>query len=143
MVDVYLLVATVTLAIQFFVLVLLVAGYGFKRQKKYRRHGVLMFTAVVLHLITVLIIMVPSFGVIVFTDTGLSATITVYTIIHGVLGLTTLVLGSWITLSWRFRQSLQYCSPKKLVMRATLILWVITIAAGIVMYFSLYNPFMA
>ncbi len=141
--DFYLLVATISLAMQLVVLVLLVTAYGLKRQKKFRQHGILMFTSVILHIITVLIIMVPSFSVIAFTITGLPSMVILLAVIHAVFGLSTLALGIWITLSWRFRQSLQYCTPKRLVMRTTFILWVITISIGVTLYFSLYLPLLA
>ncbi len=141
--DFYLLVATISLAMQLVVLVLLVTAYELNRQKKFRQHGILMFTSVILHIITVLIIMVPSFSVIAFTTTGLSSIIILLTVIHAVFGLSTLALGVWIAFSWRFRRSLQYCAPKKRVMRATFTLWAISIVFGVIMYFGLYNPLMA
>lgn len=140
--DFYVLVATSSLLIQLVVLVLLVTGYGLKRQNKFRKHGFLMFTAVVLHVTTVLLIMVPSFSVIAFTPTGLSLMIILLAVVHAIFGITTLTLGIWIVASWRLRKSIQYCAPKKLVMRTTFVLWVITITIGIILYFSLYMPLM-
>ncbi len=136
--DFYFWVATVTLAIQLFVLGLLIAGYVFKRQNKFRRHGLLMFTAVVLHIILVFVIMAPSLGVIVFTPTEISSATIGLAVVHAALGLITLILGVWIAATWRLRQSLQYCQPKKRIMRVTFILWIITIAVGATLYFSLY-----
>jgi len=136
--DIYFLLATVSLVIQLVVLVLLVAGVGFKRQKKFRVHGLLMFVAVVLHLLTVLLIMAPSFSVIAFTPTGLSLTITLMSIVHGIFGIIALGLGIWLVASWRLRESLQFCAPKKMFMRATFSIWIIAIVIGIAVYFSLY-----
>jgi uncharacterized membrane protein YozB (DUF420 family) len=140
--DFYLLVSTMTLVIQLIVFVLLIAGYTLKRRKSFRRHGFLMVSAVFLHLISVLIIMVPSFEVIAFTVTGLSGTVVALSIVHGVFGLTALVLGIWISASWRFRQGLQYCAPKKRLMLVTFAVWTIAILFGIMLYFILYMPLM-
>jgi uncharacterized membrane protein YozB (DUF420 family) len=140
--DFYLLVSTITLALQLTAFALLIIGYNLKRQNKFRQHGVFMFTAVILHIITVLIIMVPSFGVIAFTTTGLPETVVAFSVIHAIFGLTALVLGVWIAFSWRFRQSLAYCMPKKRFMLVTFTAWIIAIFLGSALYFILYMPLM-
>ena len=138
--DIYLLFATLSFLIQVIVLVLLITSYMFKRKQKFRRHGILMLSAVVLHASMILTIMVPSFSVIAFTTTGLPMTTVLTAIVHATFGTTTLVLGVWIVGSWRLRASLQFCSPKKKFMRATFILWVTAITIGIILYFALYMP---
>ena len=59
--NIYLLVATVSLAFQLGVLALLLVGFGFKQRLRFRLHGIFMLTAVALHLIIIGAIMVPSF----------------------------------------------------------------------------------
>jgi hypothetical protein len=59
--NIYLLVATVSLAFQLGVLALLLVGFGFKQRLRFRLHGIFMLTAVTLHLIIIGAIMVPSF----------------------------------------------------------------------------------
>ncbi len=140
--DFYLLISTVTLVIQLVVFVLLLVGFNLKRQKRFRQHGLLMVSAVILHLISVLAVMIPSFEAIVFTTTGLPETIIALSIVHGILGLTTLTLGIWIAASWRFRQGLQFCAPKKRYMLATFIVWTVAILIGVALYFILYLPLM-
>jgi uncharacterized membrane protein YozB (DUF420 family) len=138
--DIYLLFATLSFLTQVIVLVLLITSYMFKRKQKFRRHGILMLTAVILHASMILTIMVPSFNVIAFTTTGFPMTTVLTAIVHATFGTTTLVLGVWIVGSWRLRTSLQFCSPKKKFMRATFILWVTAITIGIILYFALYMP---
>jgi uncharacterized membrane protein YozB (DUF420 family) len=138
--DIYLLIATLSLVIQLVVLVLLITAYMFKRQKNYRQHGLLMFLAVILHAVIVFLIMVPSFNAIVFTETGLSLIIIALSVIHGILGIVALALGIWIVAAWRLRTSLQHCAPKRKIMRVTIIAWLTAIALGIILYFSLYIP---
>jgi hypothetical protein len=140
--DFYLLISTVTLVIQLTVFALLIVSLVLKNQKRFRQHGILMFAAVFLHLISALAVMVPSFYAIAFTPTGLSATVTALSVFHGILGLTALVLGIWITVSWRFRQSLQYCAPKKHFMLVTFAVWTTAILIGTALYFILYMPLM-
>lgn len=140
--NIYLLFATLSLLIQVIVLVLLITSYTFKRKQKFRQHGILMLSAVVLHASMILTIMVPSFSVIAFTATGLPITTVLTAIVHATFGTTPLVLGIWIVGSWRLRASLQFCSPKKKIMRATFILWLIAISIGIILYFTLYMPIM-
>jgi hypothetical protein len=140
--DFYLLVSTLTLVIQLVVFALLIVGFTLKRRKSFLQHGFLMVSAVFLHLISVLIIMVPSFEAITFTVTALPVTIVALSIIHAVFGLTALVLGIWISASWRFRQGLQYCAPKKSLMLVTFVVWTIAILIGVALYFILYMPLM-
>ena len=140
--DFYLLVSTVTLAIQLVIFALLIVGFALKRQKRYRQHGFLMVAAVVLHLISVLAVMVPSLDAIAFTPTGLPETVLALSVIHAFFGLTALVLGIWISASWRLRQSIQYCAPKKRFMLATFTVWTIAILIGAALYFILYLPLM-
>jgi uncharacterized membrane protein YozB (DUF420 family) len=141
--DYYLLISTSSLVFQLVILALLIVSVGLKQKKRFRPHGMLMAAAVVLHLISVLIVMIPSFEAIVFTVTGLSQTIVAFSVVHGVLGLVALVLGIWIVVAWRFRQSLQYCTPKKRIMDATFTSWIIALVLGIALYFILYLPLMA
>ncbi len=140
--NIYLLFATLSFLIQVTVLVLLITSYMFKRKQKFRRHGILMLSAVILHASMILTIMVPSLSAITFTTTGLPMTTVLTAIVHATFGTTTLGLGVWIVGSWRLRTSLQFCSPKKKIMRATFILWVTAITIGIILYFALYMPIM-
>jgi len=58
--DDYQLIATISLVTQIVVLVLLFASIWLKVKKKYRQHGIMMFTAVVLHTVVILAWMVPT-----------------------------------------------------------------------------------
>ena len=54
--------STISLVIQIVVLGLLLSAVFLKNQKKYRQHGIVMFSAVVLHIISIMVVMIPSFG---------------------------------------------------------------------------------
>lgn len=94
-----------------------------------------MLTAVVLHLISVIIVMIPSYINLLplFTAGALDA-IYLTIMLHGIIGILGTVLQIWIVASWRLRQSLKYCAPKKNMMRAVLILWVFTVVLAFLLY---------
>jgi hypothetical protein len=107
----------------------------FKRQKNFRLHGITMLVAVVLHLISVFVVMIPSYASLLpqVSQNIMNAPVATV-LVHGVIGILTVALSIWIVASWRLRQSLKYCMPKKKAMRVTLILWVITIILAILLY---------
>jgi len=131
----YLLVASASLAIQLAVLVLLIVGFEFKRRIGYRLHGIFMLSAVALHLVTIAVIMVPSF--IIITLEELPMLIVAFSSFHGIAGLITAILGIWIVGGWRLRQSTKFCAAKKKFMLATFILWLTTLFFGVILYFVL------
>jgi uncharacterized membrane protein YozB (DUF420 family) len=135
--DIYQLIATINLSLQIAVFFLLMGGYKLKRMKKFRQHGIAMFTAVVLHTISILVIMIPSFSVII--PGSFPVIVLAVTSLHGILGILTEILGVFIVASWRLRTSLQYCTPKKKLMRFTLILWLSALILGILVYLHFYT----
>ena len=141
--DYYFLGSTVSLVIQLIIFAMLIVSLWLKNKKHFRRHGFLMVTSVVLHLFSLFIVMTPSFSAIVSMSTSLPETILALSLVHGVFGLVTLFLGVWLSVAWRFRQSLQYCAPKKNLMRATFLTWTISIFVGAVLYLIFYLPLIA
>jgi len=138
--DIYTLIATVSLVLQIVILFLLFGSVGLKVRKKFRQHGITMLIAVVLHTITILAVMIPSFGAISSGD--FPVVISTIASVHGILGILAEVLGVWIVASWRLRRSLQYCAPKKTLMRLTLTLWFIALILGVLIYLHFYTPFL-
>src|SRR3989304_5637895 len=131
--------ATISLAIQITVLVLLVIAWTLKNRKKFRQHGITMTTAVVLHIITILYVMIPSLN----SFTSSPGTITldlpvIITFIHVALGFITLALGIWLVVSWHFKTDLQTCFSNKRLMKPTIALWFIAILLGVVLYVSIW-----
>jgi len=107
----------------------------FKKQKNFRLHGITMLVALVLHIISVLVVMIPSYlSLLPQVSQSIMSAPVVTILVHGVIGSLTVALAIWIVASWRLRQSLKYCMPKKKAMRVTLILWVITIILAILLY---------
>jgi hypothetical protein len=136
----YLFVATVSLAFQLVVLALLIVGFGFKRRLRFRLHGFFMLVAVALHLIIIGVIMVPSFVAIILEKHAIS--IGLLAPFHAVAGTATAILGVWIVGGWRLRQSTKFCAPKRKFMRATFILWLVTLSLGVIFYFVLNWSFL-
>jgi len=135
--DIYTLIATVSLVLQIIVLILLFGSLGLKGRKKLRQHGITMLIAVVLHTISILAVMIPSFGVITSGDFPVFISAVAYG--HGITGIIAEVFGVWIIATWRLRTALQYCAPKKKLMRLTLIFWLIALFLGIVLYLHFYT----
>jgi len=96
-----------------------------------------MLVAVVLHTISILAIMVPSFGAV--TSGDFPIVIPTIPSVHGITGILAEVLGVWIIASWRLRTSLHYCAPKKKLMRLTLIVWLTALLLGTLLYLNLYT----
>jgi hypothetical protein len=140
--DPYALAALASLIIQIVVLFLLVFGYTLKRKLKYRSHGIVMASAVVLHLITILTIMIMSFGLIVsmYIVPAPFDLISIVGLIHGVAGSIAFALGVLLVAAWRFRTDVKGCFKRKNIMLVTITLWVIALALGITLYAIFYGP---
>ncbi len=75
------LTITVSLAIQIIVLFLLMYGYLLNRKLKFRQHGLVMATAVVLHLTMVFYVMVPSFVLAVIPDYSVPTPLSIVSVV--------------------------------------------------------------
>ena len=134
------LVATASLTFQIIVLFLLLYGYLLKRQMRFRQHGIAMFSAVILHLATVLAIMVPSFVLAIipeFITPNVYGITSVLTLIMAVAGALAVSLGVWLVASWRFRD-VRGCFKKKRIMLTTMAMWLVSLSFGIVLYIVFY-----
>ena len=139
--DPFALAATASLIIQVVVLAVLVYGYSLKRKQKFRQHGITMFSAVVLHAITIFAIMVPSFisGFSSPESINFASMIVVVALIHVAAGIISFLLGVWLAASWHLRLDLNPCFRKKLFMRLTIAIWIIALLLGITLYWLFYS----
>jgi len=135
----FLLVATVSLIVQLVVISLVLIGFYLKRHFKYRLHGLIMTTALVSHLAVIFGVMIPSFviGLVPIILSSPTSLIGWFSPLHAIAGSVTAILGVWIVGSWRFRQSLNFCLPKKRIMLITFAFWLISLTLGIIFYFIL------
>jgi hypothetical protein len=102
-----------------------------------------MLSAVALHVISIIVVMVPSFGsffsmpdLINFADT-----LVIVTFIHVSSGLLAAILGIWLVSSWHLKTELQNCFRKKRVMDVTFTLWTLAIVLGIILYLAIIQAF--
>ncbi len=140
----YLLIATITLIIQVIVIAMVLIGFEFKRRLKYRWHGLFMSSALIVHLVLVIGIMVPSFliGIVPIIITQPTGFLSIISPIHVLIGSVTAILGLRIVLSWRFRESMNFCLPRKRLMLPTLLFWLTTLVLGVVLYLALNWSFL-
>ena len=133
--DLYTLMRQYNLYLQVLFLAVVFVSYGLQKQKKFRLHGITMLAAVVLHLISVIIVMIPSYiNFLPLIAEGALGAVFIIALVHGIIGILTTVLAVWIVASWRLRQSLKYCAPKKNAMRVTLMLWVLAVILAVLLY---------
>lgn len=128
--------STISLSVEMIALGLLISGYLLKRQKKYRHHGLGMLSALALHIVAILFVMVPSLAAFLSVPSSVNFAdiLVIVTLVHVSAGLLAAVLGVWLVGSWHLQQSLQTCFRKKRVMDVTLSLWLLAIALGLVLY---------
>lgn len=140
-IDTIFIILLASLIIQLFVLALLFYGYWLYRHKAFRKHGMVMASALFVHLASVIVVMLPSFafailpGYIAVNPADLTS---ILSIVHGVLGVVAIGLGLWFVASWRFRKDIKGCFGKRNPMLITLSAWVITLLIGIVVFGNLY-----
>ena len=131
--------ATTSLAIEIVVLALLTIAVALKNRKRFRLHGILMTTSVILHIITILTVMLPSFSTFFsFSGTLVIDPIVIITFIHVALGLIVVAIGIWLTALWHLKTDLQRCFSNKKLMKPTLTIWVIAISLGIILYITIW-----
>ena len=132
-----LLVSTLSLVIELTVLGLLTLAYFLQRMKNYRRHGITMTSALVLHLVTVSSWMVMSF--ISFFGAGsvdFGNLLVMATLAHVIFGIIAASFGVWLVGSWHLQTDVQKCFPRKRIMLLTITSWVTAISIGIVLYLA-------
>lgn len=137
----YEILALFSLVLQILAFLLIVVAMGLKARRKLRLHGIGMLAAVMLHTVTMLVVMVPSFsiGLIPYISENPLNSISVISMVHGITGLLAWLLGLWIVSTWHLSPSLQNCTRKKGAMRATLVLWLIALILGFLIYLNFYT----
>lgn len=118
-------------------IILFTSRFRFARGKKFVEHGYAMAAAVVLHAITILLVMVPSFAIFVPALGSLSAVWIIILFIHIPAGLVAWLTGLFLVLTWRFRSEAELtCMKRSRLMRPLFWLWVFALILGIALYAS-------
>jgi uncharacterized membrane protein YozB (DUF420 family) len=130
-----LIISTTSLSVELIAFGLLFFGYSKKRKRKYRQHGVIMTTAVALHLVVILSWMISSF-VAFFSATPLNLgnILQVAALVHVTLGTLAVLGGVWLVGSWRLKADVQKCFGRKQLMLITITIWSSAILLGILLY---------
>ncbi len=130
-------IGIVVLFLQIVSLFLLIPGLPFVRRKGVKRnlirHGYLAALALVLHTITMLVVMVPSFSVNFDSigDLSILQSLTVW--LHVATGTAAEILGIFIVASWAFKPLQQMtCARRKWLMMPTFIIWTVSLISGAV-----------
>ncbi|MBC7131441.1 hypothetical protein H5T51_09595 [Candidatus Bathyarchaeota archaeon] len=135
---------SVSLAAQLVILGLIALSMAFKGQKRFRAHGASMSLAVIIHSITIIAIMLPSFsaGIVPYISENPGNAIGLISLFHGVTGLLAWVLGIWLVASWHLSPSNEKCFKRGGAMRITLVVWMVSLILGILMYLNFYTAFL-
>jgi uncharacterized membrane protein YozB (DUF420 family) len=131
--------STISMIIQLVVLAILVIAIVLKNQKRFRQHGIAVLGAVVLHLISIFVVMIPSFSgffaapeLINYADPFVALTI-----IHVIAGVVAAGLGIWLVGAWHLKNDFQICFKNKRIMDITFVLWLLSIVLGVVLYLKI------
>jgi uncharacterized membrane protein YozB (DUF420 family) len=131
-----LIIATLSLFIELVVLGLLTFGYYAQRSKNYRRHGITMTSAVVLHLVTILGWMIWSLSNFLGGSVDYGSLLVLAALGHVVLGAIAVSLGVWLVAAWHLQTNVQKCFPRKRFMIVTITTWATAITLGIILYIT-------
>jgi uncharacterized membrane protein YozB (DUF420 family) len=135
------LITDINLLIQIVSVILVIIGIIYKLKRKLKIHGYLMSIAVLLHLVTFIIAMGPSFfdGLEFFTNfTDLLGVQAMW--IHAITGGIALIIGIFLVLVWIINLSnITGCVKRKRIMDITTILWIISFIFGMITYLSFYT----
>jgi uncharacterized membrane protein YozB (DUF420 family) len=91
-----------------------------------------------LNLLSFVLIMLPSLLTMEIISTHPLHVISMVTLIHSSIGLSVVILGIWLLVSWRLRSSPAMCFRHRLRMRVTATLWLVALLMGFVLYYFLY-----
>ncbi|MGD0979647.1 MAG: hypothetical protein ABR962_10985 [Candidatus Bathyarchaeia archaeon] len=132
-------IGNVVLSLQIVILFLLILGLPFVKRKGEKknliRHGYLTTLALVLHTITILIVMVPSFSTNPNSIGNLSILQSITVWMHAATGTAAEILGIAVVASWAFKPLQQMtCARRKWLMMPTFIIWTVSLITGAVIH---------
>jgi len=135
-----LLQTDINLILQIVMFLIIIIGLVYKNKMKFKIHGGLLGIAVILHVLSLLVVMGPSFseGYEHFTtatsDLGVQTTW-----IHAIPGAIAMIMGTFLVVAWALRPSnIAACSRRKRLMDITTLLWLVSLTFGIATYLVFY-----
>jgi len=134
--------ADLTLLLQIAVFLVFLAGFVLvKTRRDYAKHGAIMGTAIVLHTISILMVMVPSLLSSSGLFENLLGSLQLTILAHATLGILVEILGLYVVLSWALHyKDVKPCFKRKIIMRVLAVLWTIALILGIYIYILFYVP---
>ena len=96
-----------------------------------------MLIAVVLNAISFFWVMWSSF--LGFELTVLGHPVNSISLIHGILGGIAEVLGIFLVVVWGLQRNIKACVRRRMLMRVTIVLWLVALILGILLYAVLYG----
>jgi uncharacterized membrane protein YozB (DUF420 family) len=132
--------ADANLLFQIAVFLVLAAGLLMAKAKRsFKNHGSIMGTALGLHTISILIVMVPSMLASRGLFEDLFAGLALVVLSHAILGSLVEILGIYVVGMWAVNRAyVRACSKRKRTMQAMLLLWLIELLMGVYAYVLLY-----
>jgi uncharacterized membrane protein YozB (DUF420 family) len=134
------LITDLTLFIQLAAFILLLVAMVYKTKGKFKIHGSVMGVALIVHFISFLIAMGPSFvGGFGFltTETLQFGVQTLW--VHAISGALSLALGFFLVFAWISKISeIKACFRRKRIMDVTILFWSISLIFGIATYIAFY-----
>lgn len=129
----------INIVLQVVILTILCAGLALKKKNKFFFHGTIMLIAVLLNVFSFLLVMLPSLLSLEVIVTQPASRFSLVILAHASLGAVVIALAIWLTATWHLSSDTRKCFRRKLIMRVTSILWMITLLLGIVLYWYLYG----
>lgn len=126
----------VSMILQLFSLLILLVGFFIVNRKKYRFHGVLMFSATLLNTLAVLIVMIPvALRLSRISIPGLNLIFR----LHSLLGFTVEVIAVYILVEWRFQKPGPTCFKRRRRMLGLGLAWMAEVILGMLLFMNLYQ----
>lgn len=129
--------AQVNLFIFIFILSgLIVLSIMLKKKRKFVWHGNTMLVLVIIASLLTVVHMGPSLAWVAIEALNDFNWVAFLGIIHGIIGLVTIVIGVWLVGTWAFVGSseTQFCAPKRKLMWKILTLWIVSLVLGLAYY---------
>jgi uncharacterized membrane protein YozB (DUF420 family) len=130
----------INFVLQIVTLLIIVVGFLYKQQRRYKAHGSLMGSAVILHIISFITVMGPIFfGNIDILLSSLSFLEVQTLVIHAIPGVVAMILGIILVAAWSVNTTnIGGCIRRKRIMDVTIILWLLSLIFGIATYLLIY-----
>lgn len=125
---------------QIITIIIIILGIYFKKKGKLKHHGATLGIAVILHFLSFILVMGPIFSeTFTFFSSEIGLLLVQTTWLHAVPGAIAIVLAIFLVLIWAIDPSnIAGCYKRKRIMDTTLVLWLFSLAFGIISYILFY-----